>query len=399
MACGGSCCGAGQTGTTSLEGDAQKHPQPSVTTVDLPDFKASTRSQTSAESRSISCLGDNVSRVIPSITKDGAERAKASGYCAKRVPSVVTDVVTSEGYCTTTVTETFKSTAKENMAPLPATQDILSGCCSKTTSKQGCCSSQKKTETRINAFEVQPNKSGVLDIEKKGADKEHVMLSVSGMTCTGCETKLQRTLATLPYVRQLRTSLILARAEFDLVSNAATVEDVIKHLTRTTEFKCEQVSTQGSSIDLTCTGQAATITDGRWPEGVLDIRLLDKDTIRVAYDAKVIGARDLMEKGWDSTMQLAPMQLNSSLDAGNRHVWHMGPLTLLSACLTIPVLVMAWAPLPDRDVAYSSASLALATIIQVCIAGPFYPKAFKALIFSRVIEMDLLIVLLSLIHI
>ncbi|KAJ4339123.1 hypothetical protein N0V95_007875 [Ascochyta clinopodiicola] len=54
---------------------------------------------------------------------------------------------------------------------------------------------------------------------------------------------------------------------------------------------------------------------------------------------------------------------------------------------------MAWAPLPDREIAYGSASLALATIVQVCIAGPFYPKAVKALFFSRVIEMDLLIVL------
>lgn len=68
-------------------------------------------------------------------------------------------------------------------------------------------------------------------------------------------------------------------------------------------------------------------------------------------------------------------------------------MTLLSVVLTIPVLVMAWAPLPERELAYSSASLALATIVQFVIAGPFYPKALKALVFSRVIEMDLLIVL------
>ena len=43
--------------------------------------------------------------------------------------------------------------------------------------------------------------------------------------------------------------------------------------------------------------------------------------------------------------------------------------------------------------AYSSASLTLATIVQVVIAGPFYPTAMKALVFSRVIEMDLLIFL------
>ena len=36
---------------------------------------------------------------------------------------------------------------------------------------------------------------------------------------------------------------------------------------------------------------------------------------------------------------------------------------------------------------------ALATIVQCVVAGPFYPSALKSLIFTRVIEMDLLIVL------
>ncbi|KAF3044721.1 hypothetical protein E8E12_009749 [Didymella heteroderae] len=305
-------------------------------------------------------------------------------------------MVTSEGSCsegTTIVTQPLNSAANDGLASLLTTQNTPSDSCLKKTSNPGCCTSEKKTGTRIDAHKVQPDKFEEPDIEKSGAGREHVVLSVSGMTCTGCETKLQRTLATLPYVSQLRTSLILARAEFDIVSNAATVEDVVKHLTRTTEFKCEQVSMQGSSIDLICPGEGAMITDGRWPEGVLDIRLLKEDTVRIAYDAKVIGARDLVEKGWDNIMQLAPMRSDPSLDAGNRHVWHMGFLTLLSACLTIPVLVMAWAPLPDREIVYSSASLALATVVQVCIAGPFYSKALKALVFSRVIEMDLLIVL------
>lgn len=55
--------------------------------------------------------------------------------------------------------------------------------------------------------------------------------------------------------------------------------------------------------------------------------------------------------------------------------------------------MQAWAPLPDRELAYGSASLALATIVQVVIAGPFYPKAIKDLVFSRTVEVDLLIVM------
>ncbi|KAI4663739.1 uncharacterized protein J4E78_004157 [Alternaria triticimaculans] len=231
------------------------------------------------------------------------------------------------------------------------------------------------------------------DIEKGGVVREHVAISVSGMTCTGCETKLQRTLGSLNYVSKLQTSLVLARVELDINTNLATADDVVKHLHRTTEFKCEIVSNQGCSLDLVCSGDPSAWINGQWPEGVLDVRRLGKQTIRVDYDAKIIGARDLMGDEWSQSLQLAPPCPDSSLEAGSRHVRNMGLLTLLSAILTIPVLVMAWAPLPEREIAYGSASLALATIVQVVIAGPFYPKALKALVFSKVIEMDLLIVL------
>jgi Cu2+-exporting ATPase len=120
---------------------------------------------------------------------------------------------------------------------------------------------------------------------------------------------------------------------------------------------------------------------------------VDKQIVRVAFDPKIVGARDLTEKIWGPPIELAPPRGDPSLEVGSKHVRHIGYMTLLSVVLTIPVLVMAWAPLPEREVAYSSASLTLATVVQVVIAGPFYPKALKALVFSRVIEMDLLIVL------
>ncbi|KAF5534222.1 Cu2+-exporting ATPase [Fusarium mexicanum] len=231
------------------------------------------------------------------------------------------------------------------------------------------------------------------DVEKQATGKEHVVLSISGMTCTGCETKLNRTLATVPAVNDLKTSLVLSRAEFNIDLRFGSVDEVIKHLERTTEFKCERLQTKGSSLDFIVNGSTSDFIGQTWPEGVLDMSLVDKDTVRVSFDPKIVGARDLAERSWDPPINLAPTHGDSSLEAGSKHVRHVGYTTLLSAVLTIPVLVMAWAPLPEREVAYSSASLALATIVQVVVAGPFYPKAIKALVFSKVIEMDLLIVL------
>lgn len=214
------------------------------------------------------------------------------------------------------------------------------------------------------------------------------------MTCTGCETKLARTLGTHPAVKNLRTSLVLSRAEFDMVGGVSVIE-VMKHLERTTEFKCERITNRGSNLDLLVSrGDAATLVNQPWPEGVTDVAVVDRETINVSFDAKIIGARDLVKNGWsDSQVDLAPFRPDLTLEAGSRHVRHVGYTTLLSACLTVPVLVMAWAPLPKHEIAYGSASLALATIVQFAIAGPFYPKALKSLVFSRIIEMDLLIVL------
>ncbi|EKV11060.1 Copper-transporting ATPase, putative [Penicillium digitatum] len=248
-----------------------------------------------------------------------------------------------------------------------------------------CCASKKYKKS--GTVSIDP------DLEGQAIGVEHVVLSISGMTCTGCETKLNRTLATVVGVKNLRTSLVLSRAEFDLDLNLSTVDFVMRHLERTTEFKCEIITNNGSAMDIFVSGDPNLIVNQAWPEGVSDISLIEKCTLRVSFDPEVVGARDLIEKHWGEIAKLAPICADPALAAGSKHVRHSGFMTLLSAVLTIPVLVMAWAPIPEREIAYSSTSLALATVIQVVIAGPFYPKALKALIFSRVIEMDLLIVL------
>jgi Cu2+-exporting ATPase len=120
---------------------------------------------------------------------------------------------------------------------------------------------------------------------------------------------------------------------------------------------------------------------------------LDKQTVRVTYDAKLIGARDLLENTFDAAISLAPPRPYAEHESGGKHVRQTACMTAFSAVLTIPVLILAWAPLPQHEILYGAISMALATIVQIVVAGPFYPSAFRALLFTRVIEMDLLIVL------
>ncbi|OAA64760.1 ATPase, P-type, K/Mg/Cd/Cu/Zn/Na/Ca/Na/H-transporter [Cordyceps fumosorosea ARSEF 2679] len=268
-------------------------------------------------------------------------------------------------------------------------------CCGNVSAAaESCADSCCDTPATVGNPDTEAGLVAVADVEDQGHGREHVILSVSGMTCTGCETKLSRTLASFLAVKDLKTSLVLSRAEFNLDLRLGSVAEVIKHLERTTEFKCERIQNQGFSLDLIVPdGEAAKFINQTWPDGIIDITTVDKQTVRVTFDPKIVGARDLAARAWGEPLSLAPPRGDASLEAGGKHVKHMGWMTLLSAILTIPVLVMTWAPLPKNDIAYASASLALATVVQVVIGGPFYPKALKALVFSRVIEMDLLIVL------
>lgn len=141
---------------------------------------------------------------------------------------------------------------------------------------------------KTGKFEVDATRTANLETGISG--KEHVILSISGMTCTGCETKLSHKLAALPAITKLKTSLVLSRAEFDLDVGTTSAVEVIKYLERTTEFKCERVTNQGSSLDLIFPSDPTDAVKGDWLEGVTEVKMVDRRTIRVDFDAKIIGA-------------------------------------------------------------------------------------------------------------
>lgn len=281
-----------------------------------------------------------------------------------------------------------------------------------------------------------------MDLEK-GSAMEHAVLHVSGMTCTGCERKLERVLSSIPGVHDYKISLVLCRAEFD-VDARLSINDVASLLEKQTEFKCVVAqkgyqlevlipplpSTQGpSNLEtplVASTNDLLPLLHGysgpEYPSGVEDIKVLDdkgrerkfgtnnnglwqrwglkmfssnppKSCARIYYNPHLIGARVLLEKGFGITLSLAPLNTGQATAADTGDLHKTFYMTLLSTLLTIPVLVMAWAPLPSHKIAFGSSSLALATLVQFIIAGPFYEKALKALLFSGMIEMDLLIVI------
>ncbi|KAL3423514.1 P-type cation-transporting ATPase 2 [Phlyctema vagabunda] len=232
-----------------------------------------------------------------------------------------------------------------------------------------------------------------IDLERGATGLDHVILNVHGMTCVGCETKLSRSLLAVPALKNVQTSLVLGRAEFDFDNNVNSVENIMRIIEKATGFSCEKLTTTGQELDVILRGNIAEFINQTLPLGVYDMVPLDKHTVRIVFNPSIIGARELFERSFDASIQLAPLRPHASLEAGKSHVRNTGLMTVFSAACTIPVLVLAWAPLPERHIQYGGASLALATIVQFVVAGPFYPSALRSLIFTRVIEMDLLIVL------
>lgn len=276
---------------------------------------------------------------------------------------------------------------------------------------------------------------------EEGLAAEHVVTLISGMTCAGCEQQLQRVLSSIPGVRGVKTSLVLGRAEFD-VDVGLSINEVALLVERRTEFRCT-VYQKRHQLDVLIPGHVSTratklgpmgiasenesapllpgITNPSYPAGVEDIKIIDSNgrewnpgtadsglqrlldfrmfarkahiySARVSYNPRVVGARDLLESGFGAPLSLAPISSNFTAASEADHFRSTLNMSLFSVFLTIPVLIMAWAPLADHPIAYESTSLALATMVQFIIAGPFYPKALKALLFSGMIEMDLLIV-------
>jgi copper chaperone CopZ len=266
--------------------------------------------------------------------------------------------------------------------------------------EKACCFNAKSGGNKYSQdIEVLPYTSSAsadqLDLEKGALEVEHLIISVQGMTCTGCEKSLSKVLTSMPAVFNIKTSLVLGRAEFDLHASSTdiSVAETIKTIEKMTGFTCSKMTLSGHELDLTVEDPTLFIGDKDLPYGISDIAVFNSRTIRVTYHPQILGARDLTGNSFFDLAKLAPIADPPLVTSGRAHLRLMLFKTLISTVLTIPVLVMAWAELPPREIAYGAASLVLGTIVQVYIAGPWYTSAFKALAFSHLVEVDFLVVL------
>ncbi len=114
-----------------------------------------------------------------------------------------------------------------------------------------------------------------------------------------------------------------------------------------------------------------------------------KNKYLITYDPLVVGARDIMPLGG----RLAPPVPDATNSEGHKRLINMAWATVLSIVFTIPVVVLSWSDNPVPQQTRQIISLVLATFVQAIAVPEFYVAAIKSLIFSKVIEMDMLVVI------
>ena len=239
------------------------------------------------------------------------------------------------------------------------------------------------------------NRSDALDDVEEGPKcAEHVVLKFPGSNCPSCTGKISKAFGSLPAIYNLQMNTILLQAEFDLDLANSSVRNVIELIKSTTGRTCQRIGEGWQELDVVVSGACADLeADAMLPIGVKDVTRLDRHTFSIKYDARSLGARQLLttlNTNVHRPVTLAPPRSHDEVSTAIRATAY---ITAFSSVLTIPILVLAWAPLPNHTVVYGAVSLALATVIQIVVAGPFYPRAFRSLIKDRAIDLDLLVVL------
>ncbi|KAK6516521.1 hypothetical protein TWF506_006427 [Arthrobotrys conoides] len=303
-----------------------------------------------------------------------------------------------------------QSTIISESSPLETTQQssnrrIVSACkkpcCGQSTILDNVKSTEALSSCPLGDLEITPihegraSKSGIQTKEadiKNAAARQHIFLGVAGMTCTGCTRKVINVLNGVNGVSSVNVTFVTGVAEFDLDLAVSNLQQVIPRIEKETGFKFSQIVSNHQTLDLQIDPAVAkSVLEQLRSAAVESVEQISKSVYRVNYDPAVIGARTLLSSIRGAS--LAPPGNDAKLINGRRRLIRMAWITGIAAVLTIPILVLNWSSNPVPYSKRSIVSLVLATFVQALAIPEFYVGAITSLIYSRVIEMDMLVVI------
>ncbi|KAF3006579.1 hypothetical protein E8E13_006813 [Curvularia kusanoi] len=230
--------------------------------------------------------------------------------------------------------------------------------------------------------EVHPN-AIIRNAEKGPPDYKRFVLNIDGLKCGCCDTGITRAVGRILAIRNHQVNVVMARLEFELDISQISIDDVLRKLGTFT----------GSSLTVNDNNEIEERSTSRFGADKRIVVAQQHQPIRIHYDAKVIGARDIYDfyRRRNEETVLAPPPAHSSLSLGAKQTRRAFYWFLPALVLTIPVLVLAWAPFNHEIPSYAHASVALATVVQIIAWIEFVPSVLRALWYSRALNMDFLI--------
>lgn len=305
-----------------------------------------------------------------------------------------------------------------------------------------CCSESHNSseDLWLKAVDVDARETEQGDLERGPPRFERLVLSIEGLKCGCCEGAISRVVNRIPAIRNHQVNVVLARIEFDLDVNRLSIDGAIKKLGNVTGYTFKEYNQPTGQVLELLVSDAAHVRHAGQPYGTSLVETPNKQSwtpsrllsgrnsviqeedgnvesrrqektkfpeigckhtavchqiVRVHYDAREIGARDVFDyyKKFDPHLHLADPADHPSLAIGAKQTRRALYLFLPTLALTLPVVVIAWTPIDHSRLIYAHISLALATVVQIVAIKEFVPGALRSLYHSRVFEMDFLIAL------
>lgn len=258
-------------------------------------------------------------------------------------------------------------------------------CHEKKSDSCGVTTSSRRKAVDSSGVRVRGRKS--VDLEAGGGG-ELALFKVSGMTCTGCAKKVIKVLEGIDGISGIEVTFVTATVKFDHDPDIIKLQDATARLTKETGFKYSEIKRDEQTLDLTIEG---TPNFAKIENLVENIEKVAKNTYRVWHNPHDIGARDILYGIPGAS--LAKLSSTDHVAKERRQYHSMLWKTIASAVFTVPVLVLAWGSVDISDTNSLIIQLVLATVIQGIAVPEFYVRALKSLVYSRVLEMDLLVVI------
>lgn len=163
---------------------------------------------------------------------------------------------------------------------------------------------------RLSDAEVVGPPSG--DAERTAA-REHVVLNVTGMTCTGCSKKLSNVLCGIPGLSNIKVTFVLGTAAFELDPGIEriSVEDIVPLIERKTGFKLSRVTSGYMHLDVLLEPSAVRHIEEDSPNGFVSVEKVR--TLRIVvldftgYDTADITTADILHRSAASIATVSPM--------------------------------------------------------------------------------------------